>query len=101
MKNQSATASLGEREDEKEALRKYRQELFEELRDNWYPPVKAIQANFTRDAQALDELVREMRGDKVPVKLHEVLIPVRTPKRPFIADYEKPKVFCSYHLSSN
>ena len=32
----------------------YSQQLFQQLRDIWYPPNKAIQENFTRHAQALD-----------------------------------------------
>ena len=71
----------------------YRQLLFEELRDNWYPPVKAIQKNFTRHAQALDKLVEEMRSDTTLVKLDTLLIPVLGAKDPKIEETEEPKVF--------
>jgi hypothetical protein len=71
----------------------YRQLLFEELRDNWYPPVKAIQKNFTRHAQALDALVQEMRSDTTLVKLDTLLIPVLGAADPKIEEKEEPKVF--------
>jgi hypothetical protein len=71
----------------------YRQLLFEELRDNWYPPVKAIQKNFTKHAQALDKLVEEMRSDATLVKLDTLLIPVLGAKEPEIDETEEPKVF--------
>jgi hypothetical protein len=71
----------------------YRQLLFEELRDNWYPPVKAIQKNFTRHAQALDKLLEEMRSDTTLVKLDTLLIPVLGAKDPKIDEKEEPKVF--------
>ncbi len=71
----------------------YRQLLFEELRDNWYPPVKAIQKNFTRHAQALDALVEEMRSDKTLVKLGTLLIPVQGAEEPEIDENEEPRVF--------
>jgi hypothetical protein len=71
----------------------YRQLLFEELRDNWYPPVKAIQKNFTRHAQALDALVEEMRSDATLVKLDTLVIPVPSADPPNITDAEAPKVF--------
>ncbi len=71
----------------------YRQLLFEELRDNWYPPVKAIQKNFTRHAQALDNLVEEMRSDDTLVKLDTVLIPVMGAVPPKIEKEDEPKVF--------
>jgi hypothetical protein len=68
--------------------------LFEELRDNWYPMNKAIQENFTRHAQALDDLVREMRSDKTLVKLDTLLIPLESgAPEPAITEDEKPKVF--------
>ena len=71
----------------------YRQLLFEELRDNWYPPVKAIQKNFTKHAQALDKLVEEMRSDATLVKLDTLLIPVLGAKEPEIDETEEAKVF--------
>jgi hypothetical protein len=71
----------------------YRQQLFEELRDNWYPPVKAIQKNFTRHAQALDDLVKELRSDETLVKLDTLLIPVLGADPPKINKDEEPKVF--------
>jgi len=71
----------------------YRPQLFEELRDIWFLPAKAIQQNFTRHAQALDELVREMRADATLVKLHDFLIPVENPKQPKIEEDEEAKVF--------
>jgi hypothetical protein len=71
----------------------YKQLLFEELRDNWYPPVAAIQQNFTRHAQALDNLVREMRSDQTLVKLDTLLIPVVGAAPPQITAAEEPKVF--------
>jgi hypothetical protein len=70
-----------------------RQELFDQLRDNWYPPNKAILKNFTRHAQALDALVKEMRTDDVLIKLDTVLIPVQEGDGCKIEDKDKPKVF--------
>jgi hypothetical protein len=89
--NQQGTIGSPKNLDEEE--KKYRQQLFEELRDNWYPPVKAIQANFTRHAQALDQLVQEMRQDEILVKLYDFLIPGRDSKAIQISDDNKPKVF--------
>jgi hypothetical protein len=72
----------------------YRQLLFEELRDNWYPPVPAIQKNFTRHAQALDELVKELRSSNSSiVDLDTLLIPVLGAAPPVIAEQDKPKAF--------
>jgi Patatin-like phospholipase len=72
----------------------YRQLLFEELRDNWYPPVPAIQKNFTRHAQALDELVKELRSSNSSlVDLDTLLIPVLGADPPVIAEQDKPKAF--------
>lgn len=73
--------------------RTYKMGLFEELRDNWYPPVAAIQNNFTRHAQALDNLVREMRADNTLVELDTLLIPVAGAPPPQITPTEEPKVF--------
>jgi hypothetical protein len=72
----------------------YSQLLFEELRDNWYPPVKAIQKNFTRHAQALDDLVKELRSSNSSlVELDTLLIPVLGADSPVIAEQDKPKAF--------
>jgi hypothetical protein len=72
----------------------YRQLLFEELRDNWYPPVAAIQKNFTRHAQALDNLVKELRSSNSSlVELDTLLIPVLGADPPVIAEQDKAKAF--------
>jgi hypothetical protein len=71
----------------------YTQQLFEQLRDNWYPPSKAIQKNFTRHAQALDALVHEMRSDEVLLKLDVLIIPAQGGAQLAIEDVDKPKVF--------
>jgi hypothetical protein len=72
----------------------YTEALFEELRDDWYPPNEAIRKNFTKHAQAFDKLVREMRSDAVLMKLDNVLIPIRGAQSPVIDDpLEQKKVF--------
>jgi hypothetical protein len=71
----------------------YSQLLFEELRDIWYPPNKAIQKNFTRHSQALDALVHEMRSDDDLMQLDSVLIPVEEGVTVEISETDKPKIF--------
>jgi len=62
--------------------------------------VAAIQRNFTRHAQALDNLVREMRSDKTLVKLDTLLIPV-VAAPPQITAVEEPKVFLILFLGDS
>jgi hypothetical protein len=71
----------------------YTQKLFEHLRDDWYPPSKAILENFTKHAHAFDELVREMRSDAVLIVLDTVLIPVKGAVSPTLAPHFKAQVF--------
>jgi hypothetical protein len=70
----------------------YTEELFEHLQDHWYPPNKAIQKNFTRHAEALDALVREMRSDDILMKLDAVLVPLQIQAKVEIPNKDMPKV---------